>query len=78
MVAVNENTSVGGMEFLLMSMNQMEFLASAKFLEEPNVFIGDTGASSDTTTLTHSFKNTREGSSKEDIFDLSGGGLKGS
>ena len=33
-----------------MAVNKMEFLASAKILEDLNVFIRDTGASSDTTT----------------------------
>ena len=41
------------------------------------MFIGDTGASSDTTTLTRSFKNTRKGGSKDNIPDASDGGLKG-
>ena len=77
MVVVNENTSRGGTEFLLMSVNQMDFQASAKFLEDRNVFLGDTGASSDTTTLTRGFKNTRKGGSEDNITNVSGVGLKG-
>ena len=36
-------------EFLLMAVNKMEFMALAKILDDPNVFIWDAGASSDTT-----------------------------
>ena len=76
MAAVNE-PSGSGREFLLMSMNQMKFRASAKLLEDSNISIRDTGASSDMTTSARGFKNTRKGGSKDDITEAPRGGLKG-
>ena len=55
MSATNNNPQASG-EFLLMAVNDMEFWASADILEDPNVFIGNAGASSDTTVLDLGFK----------------------
>lgn len=76
-LTTTNNSEEGGSEFLLMSMNRMEFNATAKLLEDPNVFIGDTGASSDTTASRIGFKNTKPGNEQDDIVDASGNGLKG-
>ena len=64
-------------EFLLMSMDKMEFKATAKLLEDPNVFIGDTGASSDTTASELGFRNRRAASMADRITDASGNDLSG-
>ena len=66
-----------GGEFLLMAVNKMEFMASAKILEDPNVFIGDTGASSDTTTSDLGFRNKKPASSADSIIDASGNDVTG-
>ena len=47
----------------------MEFKASAKILENPNVFIGNTGASSNTTASNRGFKNVRPTKSVDDIVN---------
>ena len=51
------NSSGENKEFLLMAVNGIEFEASAKILEDPNVFIGNTGASSDTSVSDLGFVN---------------------
>ena len=50
----------------------MEFLASAKILEDPNVSIGDTGVLSDTTTSDLGFQNKKPTSAVDNIVDASG------
>ena len=60
-----------------MGMNSMEFSSSAKLLEDPNIFIGDTGASSDTTASDLGFRNVRGASNADSIIDASGNDLKG-
>ena len=60
-----------------MAMNRMEFRASAKILEDPNLFIGDTGASSDTTFSDLGFKNKRSSGEEDDVTDASGNGIRG-
>ena len=61
-------------EFLLMA---LEMDATAKLLEDPNVFIGDTGASSDTTSSDLGFRNARKASRSDSITDASGHDLSG-
>eukprot|EP00957_Ditylum_brightwellii_P051246 3885440-Ditylum_brightwellii.AAC.1 len=39
---------------------QLTFKNNAKILEDPNVFIGDTGATTDTTSSQFGFKNIRK------------------
>ena len=75
--AVNNSSGGGGSEFLLMGLNKMEFRADARILDDPNVFIGDTGASSDTTASKLGFQNTRPGDAKDNIVDASGNDLSG-
>ena len=55
----------------------MEFWASANILEDPNVFIGDTGASSDTTFSDLGFKNKRSSGKEDDITNALGNGIRG-
>ena len=74
MLAQNEDKSqdkVSEGEFLLMGVN-LEFAQDDKILEDPNVFIGDTGATSDTCWSSHGFKNVRKSSKCDDITDASG------
>ena len=70
MSATNNNPQASG-EFLLMAVNDMKFQASADILEDPNVFIGDTGASRDTTVLDLGFKNRRSVGMNESVTDTS-------
>ena len=44
-------------DFLLMILNQIELKATVKLLKDPNVFIGDTGALSDTMVSELGFQN---------------------
>ena len=66
------NSSGERREFLLMAMEGFEFEASAKILEDLNVFIGDTGASSDTTVSDLGFRNVRQANAEDNIVDVSG------
>ena len=60
-----------------MGVNQMEFRASAKLLEDPNIFIGDTGASSDTTASDLGFRNRKAASASDNIANASRNDLSG-
>ena len=73
----NEESGQGSTEFLLMAVDKMEFTASAKILEDPNVFIGDTGASSDTSASELGFRNKRPAKTSDNIVDASGNNLTG-
>ena len=55
-------------EFLLMA---LQIDATSKLLEDPNVFIGDTRASGDTTLSDLGFKNVRRASRSDSIVDAS-------
>ena len=76
-LAATNNSGNDGAEFLLMSVNEMEFNATAKILEDPNVFIGDTGASSDTTFSRIGFKNIKSANDGDHIKDASGNNISG-
>ena len=58
-----------------MSMDEMQFQASSKLLKDPNVWIGDTGASSDLTPSDFGFLNVRTADYSDDITDASGNNL---
>ena len=79
-------------EFLLVVMNgenileyglmgkdaPITFASNAKILNDPNVFIGDTGTTSDTTSSKYGFVNIREATSNASIADASRNGIAGS
>ena len=73
-MAVLNNGKSANQEFLLMA---LETDATAKLLEDPNVFIGDTGALSDTTLSDLGFKNVCRASWLDRIVDASGHNLSG-
>ena len=50
----------------------LEFAQDEKIPEHPNVFIGDTGATSDTCWSSHGFRNVRESSKCDDTTDALG------
>eukprot|EP00957_Ditylum_brightwellii_P038829 2934841-Ditylum_brightwellii.AAC.1 len=54
---------------------QLTFNNNAKILEDPNVFIGDTRATNDTTNSQFDFENIRKANAGDDIVDVSGNGL---
>ena len=54
-----------------MGITQMEVRASARILEDPNVFIGDTRASSNTTVSDLGFGNRRAASALDNITNAS-------
>ena len=60
-----------------MTMNKMKFNATANILSDPNVFIGDTGASSDTTASDLRFRNVKPAAASNNIVDASGNNLIG-
>ena len=68
----------GGAEFLLMGMNEMEFNNSRSILEDPNVFIGDTGATSDSMFSKLGLKNVRKATEEDTIVDASKNKITGS
>ena len=69
--------SNNGSDFLLMGLNKMEFHASAKLLEDPNMFIGDIGTSSDTTFSRLGFKNIKGANDGDSILDALGNNISG-
>ena len=60
-----------------MTMSKMEFIATANILSDPNVLIGDTGASSETTALDLGFRNVRPATASDNKVDVSGSNLVG-
>ena len=73
----NKNDSEQGKEFILMTINKMEFSTTASVLSDPNIFIRDTGASSDTTALDLGFRNKKPAKTSNNIVDASGNSLTG-
>ena len=61
-----------------MGMSEMEFQKSRAILEDPNVFIGDTGATSDSTFSKVGFKNVRKATDVDTIVDASKNKISGS
>eukprot|EP00957_Ditylum_brightwellii_P016180 1217488-Ditylum_brightwellii.AAC.2 len=47
------------------------FVSSAKILNDPNIFIGDTGATGDTTNLKYGFFNVKKATKADSIVDAS-------
>ena len=64
-----ESERSGGKEFLLMTKG---FSTDDAILNDPNVFIADTGATSDTTPHDIGFIESKEASAKDAITDASG------
>ena len=73
--ATNNGDRDSGSEFLLTGLNNMEFNAMAKLLKDPNFFIVDTGASSDTTFSHLGFKNVKSANHDNHILDVSGNNI---
>ena len=68
-LATTESEDSGGKECLLMTKG---FSTDDSILNDPNVFIADTGATSDTTPYDIGFKESKEASAKDAITDASG------
>eukprot|EP00957_Ditylum_brightwellii_P018201 1371281-Ditylum_brightwellii.AAC.1 len=64
-------------EYGLIGKGTHTFAANAKILNGPNVFIGHTGATSDTTNSKYGFVNVRKAASGDSIIDASGNGISG-
>eukprot|EP00957_Ditylum_brightwellii_P025898 1959438-Ditylum_brightwellii.AAC.1 len=60
---------------LMRKQSDLTFISNAKILEDPNVFIGDTGVTTDATNLQFGLKNVRKANPSDDIFDTSGNDL---
>ena len=56
----------------------MMFPRTASILKDPNVFIGDTGATSDTTNSRYGFTNIKKATKGDNIVDASGRDIAGS
>ena len=61
-----------GSEFLLMTVHGIQFKATTKLLEDQNILIGDTGASSNTTGSRLGFRHVQGASARDNIVDASG------
>ena len=68
-LVTKESESSESREFLLMTKG---FSTNDSILDDPNVFIADTGATSDTTPYDIGFKESEEASAKDAITDASG------
>eukprot|EP00957_Ditylum_brightwellii_P165664 12611747-Ditylum_brightwellii.AAC.1 len=53
------------------------FAANAKIFNDSNVFIGDTGATSNATNSKYGFVNVRKATSHDTIIDVSDNGISG-
>eukprot|EP00957_Ditylum_brightwellii_P055865 4233105-Ditylum_brightwellii.AAC.1 len=53
------------------------FAANTKILNDPNVFIGYTGTTSDTTNSKYGFVNVKKATSDDSIVDTSGNSISG-
>ena len=60
-----------------MEIVEIQFQASGRLLEDPNVFIGYIGSSSDTTGSNLGVCNIREASGSDEIVNASGNYMKG-
>ena len=77
MVAANSSQQ-NDSEFLLAGTeSNMEFTGSSSILKDPNVFIGDTGATCDTTFSDLGLLNVYQAGKKDNIVDASGNGIEG-
>ena len=77
LAASNNNESNSGTEFMFMTANVMAFGSSDKLLQDPNVFIADTGATSDTTPHFVGFSKVSDATEKDSITDASGTSISG-
>ena len=59
----------------MMGLNNIGFKASAKLLEDPNVFIGDTRALSNTAASNLGFRNKRAAQALDSITNVTGNDL---
>ena len=64
-------------QLLFMGLNEMEFNATSKLLKDPNVFIGNTGATSNTTFSRLGLTNFKSANNGDNIFDASGNNISG-
>eukprot|EP00957_Ditylum_brightwellii_P041493 3141939-Ditylum_brightwellii.AAC.1 len=55
----------------------MAFTGNSSILKDPNVFIGDTGATCDTTFSDLGFVNVTQAGEKDNIVDASGNNIEG-
>ena len=59
-------------EFLLMAMGEMKFPDSMRLLSDPNIWIADTGATTDSTGFDYGVIKTRAGTVNDQLMDASG------
>ena len=65
-------------EFMLMTVESMKFPDSMKLLTDPNIWIADTGATTDSTGYEWGVIQTKKGDENDDIVDASGKTMKSS
>ena len=65
-------------EFMLMAVRNTEFPDSMKLLNDPNIWIAETGTTVDNTYHTHGVVETRKGDGNDGITDASGKNTKSS
>ena len=77
-MASKENNDASDSEFLLMTKNEgLTFAATDSLLADPNVWIADSGATSDTTAYEIGMTNKKKASDKDTITDASGNNVTG-
>ena len=81
-IPTNDRLSIakekGKREFLLMTKNKgLTFAANDSLLADPNIWIADSSATSDTTAYEIGMTNTKIASDKDNITDASGNNVSG-
>eukprot|EP00957_Ditylum_brightwellii_P027925 2109651-Ditylum_brightwellii.AAC.1 len=56
---------------------KIAFASNSNILKDPNVFIGDTGATCDSTFSEIGFTNKQQAGKLDNIVDVTGNGIKG-
>ena len=72
-----DNNAESDSEFLLMTKNDLTFAATDSLLADPNVWISDSGATSDTTVHEIGMPNKKMVSEEDNITDASGDNVSG-
>ena len=73
-----DNDASSNSKFLLMTKNEgLTFAANDSLLADPNVWIADSGATSDTTAHEIGMTNTKVASDEDNITDASGNNVSG-
>ena len=76
-MASKDKNAESDSEFLLLTKNDLTFAATDSLLVDPNVWIADSGATSDTMAHEIGMTSTKMASEEENIMDASGNNASG-